>query len=325
MALVDTHAHLCYPAFAPDRKEVLDRAEEAGVGAVLAVGETAADARRNLELAAADRRIRPAAGLFPKIMDRGEAAAVEEIVRRERDRLVAVGEVGLDYWKVKDEEERTLQRELFARFVDLAVELDLPLNVHSRSTGRQAIELLLERGARKVQLHAFDGRAATARPAVEAGYLLLIPPSVVHSPQKRKLVRQLPLDCLLVETDSPVLGPDPKARNEPANAILSVREIAAIKGLSETEVEEAVTANTRRHLRRSGIDGRSRADPVRRVRRQHHLRADPVPRPGSGPPDPTPGAGLVPRHGGRGIVVTRPGRGRSAPAASTWSPPISAG
>ncbi len=108
----------------------------------------------------------------------------------------------------------------------VALELDLPLNVHSRATGRRTIELLLGRGARRVQLHAFDGRAATAEPAVEAGYFFSVPPSIARSRQKQKLVRRLPLDRLLVETDSPVLGPEPEERNEPLNATVSVREIA---------------------------------------------------------------------------------------------------
>lgn len=244
--LTDTHAHLCDPTFDADRRSVLDRAEAAGITAVVAVGETAADAERNLALAREDARLRPAAGLFPTVLDRDEAAAVEELLRRERDAWVAVGEVGLDFWKVQDEDGRLLQRTLFQRFVDLAIELDLPLNVHSRSTGRQTIELLLERGARRVQMHAFDGRAATARPAVEAGYFFSVPPSIVRSPQKRKLVRQLPLECLLVETDSPVLGPEPGERNEPANAVVSVREIASIRGVTEDEVRAVVAENTRR-------------------------------------------------------------------------------
>lgn len=246
MVLADTHAHLCDPAFDADRRDVLDRAEAAGVGVVVAVGETSEDARRNLELAGEDPRIRPAAGLFPTVLDHGEAEAIEDLLRRRRDDFVAVGEVGLDFWKVKDEDERILQRELFARFVDLAIELDLPLNVHSRSTGRQTIELLLERGARRVQLHAFDGKAATAAPAVEAGWFFSVPPSVVRSKQKRKLVGRLPLENLLVETDSPVLGPDREERNEPKNAVISLREIAVIQGLGEDEVRRAVALNTRR-------------------------------------------------------------------------------
>ena len=108
--LTDTHAHLCDSGFDEDRAAVLERAASAGVTAVVAVGENAADAERNLALAREDPRIRPAAGLFPTVLERGEADAVEEILRRERDSFVAVGEVGLDFWKIQDEDERLLQR-----------------------------------------------------------------------------------------------------------------------------------------------------------------------------------------------------------------------
>jgi TatD DNase family protein len=166
--------------------------------------------------------------------------------------LVAVGEVGLDRWIVKkaheserpDQEER--QRELFMRFVDLAVRLDLPLNVHSRSGGRETIAILLERGASRVQMHAFDGKASTAGPAVEAGYFFSVPPSIVRSRQKQKLVGLLPLSCLLLESDSPVLGPEAGVRNEPANVLLVLRAIGEIKELPREQIAEAVTQNTAR-------------------------------------------------------------------------------
>jgi TatD DNase family protein len=160
--------------------------------------------------------------------------------------LVAIGEVGLDHWAVQEEKDRELQREIFKGFIALAGEMDLPLNVHSRSAGRRAIDLLLQSGAVRVQLHAFDGRASTALPAVEAGYFFSIPPSVVRSRQKQKLVKQLPLTCILVETDSPVLGPQPAVRNEPANLPLTLQAIAEIKALPEQAVFEAVVANTTR-------------------------------------------------------------------------------
>ena len=246
--LVDAHAHLVAPDFDADRAEVLDRARAAGVKAVVAVGETLADAERNLELAAArpDGMIRPAAGLYPTVLDREQAAAVEALIRRERARLIAIGEVGLDHWKVQDPAERQLQREILLGFVRLSIETGLPLNVHSRSAGKATIDLLLAAGATGVLLHAFDGRASTAQPAVEAGFLFSVPPSVVRSPQKQKLVRRLPLDCLLVETDSPVLGPEPGVRNEPANVTISVRAIAELKGITEQAVIEAVEENQRR-------------------------------------------------------------------------------
>jgi TatD DNase family protein len=145
---------------------------------------------------------------------------------------------------VKEAPERELQKEILKRFIELSKELDLPLNIHSRSAGRHAIALLLDNNAARVQMHAFDGKAGAALPAVEAGYFFSIPPSVVRSRQKQKLVKQLPLACLLIETDSPVLGPAPNERNEPANLPFSIKAIAKLKDVDEAEVIAAVSENT---------------------------------------------------------------------------------
>ena len=244
--LIDTHAHLCDPVFDPDRAEALERAAAAGIGAVILVGEDLKDARSNLELATGNSMLKPAAGLYPAILDRAQAEDLQLFIRKESDRLVAIGEVGLDYWVVQAEPDKELQREIFKGFIALSLELDLPLNVHSRSAGRHAVSLLLDCGASRVQMHAFDGKASAALPAVEAGYYFSIPPSVVRSRQKQKLVKNLPLSCLLVETDSPVLGPTPDERNEPANVRISINAIADIKGIPQSEVIEAVTENTRK-------------------------------------------------------------------------------
>jgi TatD DNase family protein len=244
VGLTDTHAHLCDEVFDPDREEVLDRAASQGVVGIICVGESLPDAVKNLELAARHPLVRPAAGLFPTRLDPNEAEAVGSFIRKHRQNLYAIGEVGLDYWKVKDEEGRGLQREIFRFFTGLSLEVDLPLNVHSRSSGRYVIELLLESGAKRVQLHAFDGKASTALAGVEAGFFFSIPPSIVRSPQKQKLVKRLPLSCLLVESDSPVLGPSPQSRNEPANVKICLEAIARLKGLDPGEVLEATKANT---------------------------------------------------------------------------------
>lgn len=243
---VDCHAHLADPAFDADRTEVLARARRVGVAAVLTVGESLEDAERILRLADEHPEIKPAAGLFPTRLDLEEAASVMAFIRTHRARLVAIGEVGLDPWKVQDPAAREIQREIFLRFVALSVELDLPLNVHSRSAGRQVVSLLIEHGVRRAQLHAFDGKPSSALPGVEAGFFFSVPPCVVRSEQKRKLVRRLPLSCLLLETDSPVLGPVAGERNEPANLVLSLAAIAELKGIGEQEVAESVAANTRR-------------------------------------------------------------------------------
>jgi TatD DNase family protein len=244
--LVDVHAHICDPCFDRDRDQILERAGKAGVEAIIAVGENLEDARKNLELAKRHPALKPAAGLYPTYLDLNLAHKMADFIRQQCSRLAAIGEVGLDYWAVKQEAEKERQREIFKLFVELAKELDLPLNVHSRSAGHQTIDLLLESGPVKVQMHAFDGKAAAAMPAVEAGYFFSIPPSVVRSRQKQKLVKRLPLSCLLAETDSPVLGPSPEERNEPANIWQSVKAIAELKNIHEEEVIAALLENTER-------------------------------------------------------------------------------
>ena len=223
---------------------MLLRAQTVGVSIVITVSENLEDAARNLELAAQYPQLRAGAGLYPAVLDLEAAEKMIDFIRRERQKLVVIGEVGLDHWVVKEEEQKALQRHIFSRFIDLSLELDLPLNVHSRSAGRHVVALLLEREARRVQLHAFDGKASAALPAVEAGYYFSVPPSITRSRQKQKLVKQLPLSCLMLETDSPVLGPEPGKRNEPANIVLALDAIAEIKQIPQQEVQEAVFHNT---------------------------------------------------------------------------------
>jgi TatD DNase family protein len=198
----------------------------------------------------------PCLGLHPDrfsdrrpVFDPAELERVTAQIRANRFQIVAIGEVGLDRWVCQDEAKRAAQREAFARIVDLARKLDLPLNVHSRSAGHHAIDMLLEKDARRVLMHAFDGKPVHALRGAEAGFLFSIPPSIVRSPQKQKLVKALPLSALALETDSPVLGAERDQRNEPAQITVALRAIAEIKGLGEEEVARQTTENARRLFR----------------------------------------------------------------------------
>lgn len=234
--LVDTHCHLTSDDFSDDLDAVLHRAREAGVTRLLCMGETAEDNRAVLGLATRYPEVLPALGHYPAHLDDAMADQSEALIREHRGVIAAIGEVGIDHWLAREPEEREHQHALFSRFVRLALELDLPLSVHSRSAGHHAIGLLRDLGAERVCLHAFDGKARYAQEAAEAGYYLSIPPSVARSPQKQKLVRAVPLGRLLLETDAPVLGPERGERNEPANILCSVRMVAELKGVSESEV-----------------------------------------------------------------------------------------
>ncbi|MBW2455437.1 MAG: TatD family hydrolase [Deltaproteobacteria bacterium] len=253
--MIDCHAHLAAADFDDDRPAVLERARAAGVEQVVVVGEDAAEARRVLEICATHgEMLRPCVGIHPdRFADDlplpidAELEAIETLARANHRHLAAIGEVGLDYWRVKDEERRAAQRGCLERMAALAAALDLPLNVHSRSAGHHTLSLLTGCGARRVLMHAFDGRASYAkRAAEEHGYFFSIPPSVVRSRQKQKLVRALPLEVLALESDSPVLGPEPGQRNEPANLTRTVTTIAELKGVSEEQVRETTTATARR-------------------------------------------------------------------------------
>ncbi len=262
--MIDCHAHLSASDFDADRPQVLERAWRAGVEAILVVGEDRGDnarvSRLLTELAAGSvPRLLGCFGLHPDRFadDRpmptpAEIGATLGQIREQEGTLAAIGEVGLDYWYAKSAERRRAQADLLERVAELSIDLGLPLNVHSRSAGHYAIDLLIGAGVRRVLMHAFDGKASHAVRAAERGYLFSLPPSVIRSEQKQKLARTLPLESLALESDSPVLGPDPGARNEPAN-ILQVRDFLAIThGVSPERVDEITTANAARLFPRLG-------------------------------------------------------------------------
>ncbi len=222
---------------------MLQRARMAGVREVVVVAEGLEDIQRVLELARSNDMLRACIGLHPERAAEDTAEQVCDLINAHAAELVGIGEVGLDYWLAKEQPEREVQRAVLRRFAALSRSLDLPLNVHSRSAGHYTIDLLKAEGATKVLMHAFDGKASYALAGVEAGYYFSIPPSIVRSPQKQKLVRRLPIEALLLETDSPVLGPDKGERNEPANALRSAQMIAEIKDIALEAVIEATNAN----------------------------------------------------------------------------------
>lgn len=232
---------------------VIGEAKKAGVMAIVGVTEVKAEFDGMLEL---HKRypdfIAPCLGIHPVqslCPDRSatlqDLEGVEEFIREHHEKLVAIGEVGLDYTPrfVKTDADKAAQREVFSRQIKLALDLDLPLNVHSRSAGRHVIEMLQEHGAKNVLLHAFDGKPSNALKGVEAGYFFSIPPSIARSPQKEKLVKNVPLSNLLLETDSPALAAEKQTRNEPKNIRISCEAISRIKGVPVQTVYEETTKN----------------------------------------------------------------------------------
>nr|XP_008124034.1 PREDICTED: putative deoxyribonuclease TATDN3 isoform X3 [Anolis carolinensis] len=253
MGAVDCHCHLAAPEFEGDIECVLEEARKSKLLALVAVAEHSGDFEKIIHLSERySGFVFGCLGIHPiqssptgqersvTLQDLDEALPLIELYK---DHLLAIGEVGLDFTPriASTEEQKEGQRQVLIKQIQLAKQLDLPLNVHSRSAGRPTINLLKEQGAEKVLLHAFDGKPSVAIAGVQAGYFFSIPPSIIRSEQK--LVKQLPLESICLETDSPALGPEKQVRNEPKNIFIAAEYIAKIKGISVEDVLHKTTQN----------------------------------------------------------------------------------
>jgi len=241
--MIDVHCHLTAREFAGRVDSVVREASEAGVKAIITSGLGYSDCLKALEISSRYEAVYPALGVPP--YDLSGYERVMELIEKERGRIVAIGEVGLDFWR-GGREDRDLQRRVFEGFIDLAKSLDLPMVVHSRSAGKYALEILFEKRIERVVMHAFDGKAAYAAKAAERGFMFSIPPSIARSPQKRKLVRRLPVDSLLLESDAPVLSPTPGELNHPKNVRVSAEWISRLKNIPFEKVIGRTTENALR-------------------------------------------------------------------------------
>ncbi|XP_069624620.1 putative deoxyribonuclease tatdn3-B isoform X2 [Ranitomeya imitator] len=254
---VDCHCHLSAAEFSHDIDHVLDEARAVGVRAIVAVAEHSAEFEKVIYLSKRyPQLVFPCLGVHPVQAANPEqqrSATLQDVndalplIEQYRDELVAIGEVGLDFTPriANTDNQKEEQRQVFIRQIQLAKRLGLPLNVHSRSAGRPTINLLKEQGAECVLLHAFDGKPSVAMEGVKAGYFFSIPPSIIRSKQQ-KLVKQLPLENICLETDSPALGPEKQIRNEPKNITYAAEYIAMVKGISLEEVINVTTKNALR-------------------------------------------------------------------------------
>jgi TatD DNase family protein len=251
---VDVHCHLGDEAFTNDIEMVLDRALHQNVNSIISSTVSLPEALRSLKISAQHSNlVYTSIGSDPSQLDDKLVRPIIETVRANIARIVGIGEVGLDHYWVTDPNSRNHQLKLFKEWIMLAAELELPLTVHSRSAGYETLETIKSSNLRRVLMHAYDGKVGHAMQAAESGILFSIPTSVVHSEQKQKLVRRLPLENLVLETDSPVLSPIEGQRNEPANLKYSLFKISELKQMDGESVAEITTRNATRFFNLPGV------------------------------------------------------------------------
>ncbi|WP_297551916.1 TatD family hydrolase, partial [Thermococcus sp.] len=188
----------------------------------------------------------PTLGYHPNEARRGnweKVKKVEDFIREHSREIVAIGEIGLDYHYAENERQRENQREIFRHFLELAVELDLPVVIHAREAEEEAYELVQKAGV-KAYFHSYAGSVELAKEIVGNGHVIGINTGIVFIPEVRAVAEAIDVDYLLAETDSPYMSPFKGQRNVPCNVRVAVEWIAKLQELDFEEVERETEKNT---------------------------------------------------------------------------------
>ncbi|MCI9081405.1 MAG: TatD family hydrolase [Lachnospiraceae bacterium] len=251
--IFESHAHYDDKQFDLDRDELLCSMKENGIGRIINVGSDFASCRRIVELVRQYDFIYGAVGIHPSdIEDLNETVYEWLKVTANDSKIVAIGEIGLDYYWEKELTAQRRQRDWFARQMELAREVSLPVIIHSRDAAEDTLKLMQKIHAEEIPgvVHCFSYSPELAEEYVKMGYYIGVG-GVVTFKNARKLketVKRIPLERLLLETDCPYLSPEPNRgkRNSSLNLPYVAREIAALKGITEQEAADASWENAMR-------------------------------------------------------------------------------
>ncbi len=234
--MIDAHCHLQFEKFDKDREKIISEIEEKLDLAIVA-GTDIEDNEEARKIAGTSDSLIYCEGAHP-LFDHGDIEEVKNQVRK--DNPAAVGEIGLDYNYITDDDERKESEEIFREMLELAEEEGLKVVIHSRNAERRAFEIVQEYEVRGF-FHCFNGRPELAEEIVDEGHLIGVTGQILHSNRVRNIVERVPLDGILTETDSPYLGEDD--RNTPLFVEKVTEEVAEIKDVNVEQVEASVSEN----------------------------------------------------------------------------------
>lgn len=245
---IDTHCHLDFPEFDADRKQVVERSRLEGIDCMINIGSSLKGSEKSVELASSFSEIYASVGIHPHEADSFNPQAREVIAGLARkNKVVAIGEIGLDYYKNYSKAEN--QRPLFLSLIKLAKDLDLPLIIHTRQAEEDTLKILKSEMPVKAVVHCFSGDADFLHECLSQGFFISFTCNITYkkADNLRELVRLAPLERVLLETDAPFLSPEGfrGKRNEPFYVKHLAAEIARIKGTTIEEIGRITTANAK--------------------------------------------------------------------------------
>jgi len=249
MQFADAHVHLVDPEYEGLLPYLIETAKKANVSALVSNAMDSETSRRTLALAREySGLVYAAVGIHPwnaVSQNETDLEAVSEIAMRHRREIVAIGEIGLDRTYAKEEEHFRIQSEVFRKMLDLAERADLPINVHSRGSIQEALELVRTCRVKRALFHWYSGSIKVLKEIISSGYWITVGPSLLYSKHIQEIVKGTPIECILTETDGPVTyrGPFQGKVTTPEFLPIVVEELAKTIESRVEDVSDQLTRN----------------------------------------------------------------------------------
>lgn len=247
--MLDSHCHLNDEQLFPDRKRHIEKAKKMGVNVLLIIGWDVESSKKAVQITHEYPNVFAAVGVHPESIDDvtdSDLVAIKELAQDPK--VLAIGEIGLDYHWVKDEYNHRRQREWFGKQIDLANELGLPISVHARDASQDTYDILKSHPAKNAGvLHCYSGSTEMLFEYAKLGYYFGFDGPITYkgATTPKENVKACPLDRLLSETDAPYLAPVPFRGqiNEPSHIVEIVKQMADLRGLDQKVLEKAILSN----------------------------------------------------------------------------------
>lgn len=243
--MIDAHCHLTFRNFESNRDEIVEDCK-ISMDAIIDSAPSIEDSVKSIKLSEKHPNFAfSCIGLHPDEIPKLSARQIDgqiEFIKSNSEKIVAVGEVGIDNFHVKSESDRKKCSEVFMQFIELAKEIDKPLVIHAREDHGESVKILEDNDAEKVILHCFGSPNSVAN-VINNQWFASIPTLIMRSNKHRRLVKEIPLDLILTETDSPFLSPIHGQTNVPKNVRVVVEAIAKERGIAVSEADKATTRN----------------------------------------------------------------------------------